>query len=454
MRERGLGFRGGMSEDLCGHGKKARWRKDVWRGVSAFMCAFLLFVVSVVPVASHEKLASEDYTLQIYGNANEDDTVDMRDVTYIKLVIFGKKPETELCDANYDGRISMLDVVQTKLIIVGKEGELTIVDSANRTVTVKKPVKKIVTLTVASTESIKILKAQDKVVGVVKYVKDNKKFFPELSKLPSVGTWYEGVDYEKIFELDPDIVITYTGYTPELEDKLKPAGIAVVRLDLYKPIKVIEEIEELGYILDKKEEAKKFIDFYEGVMETIKERVEGISEKDKPRVYHEFYTDYAGWSSGGWDMMITIAGGINIIAELPGGYGGYVEKIDKEWVVEQNPDIIIRDVYYPIPGGGYEVDDPSGLKAEREAIMNRPELAGVTAVKEGRVYAIAWDFCDTIKHFIGIAYMAKWFHPELFEDLDPKSIHQEYLTRFQGLDYDLDEHGVFVYHPEEHPDGK
>jgi iron complex transport system substrate-binding protein len=26
-------------------------------------------------------------------------------------------------------------------------------------------------------------------------------------------------------------------------------------------------------------------------------------------------------------------------------------------------------------------------------------------------------------------------------------IHQEYLTRFQGLDIDLDEKGVFVYPP-------
>ena len=66
MRERGLGFRGGMSEDLCGHGKKARWRKDVWRGVSAFMCAFLLFAVFVVPAASDEKLASEDYLSLIH----------------------------------------------------------------------------------------------------------------------------------------------------------------------------------------------------------------------------------------------------------------------------------------------------------------------------------------------------------------------------------------------------
>jgi iron complex transport system substrate-binding protein len=41
--------------------------------------------------------------------------------------------------------------------------------------------------------------------------------------------------------------------------------------------------------------------------------------------------------------------------------------------------------------------------------------------------------------------MAKWFHPELFGDLDPKAIHQQYLTDFMGIDYDLNEHGVFAY---------
>jgi iron complex transport system substrate-binding protein len=41
--------------------------------------------------------------------------------------------------------------------------------------------------------------------------------------------------------------------------------------------------------------------------------------------------------------------------------------------------------------------------------------------------------------------MAKWFHPDLFKDLDPQAIHQEYLNRFQNLDYNLDKNGVFVY---------
>jgi iron complex transport system substrate-binding protein len=34
-------------------------------------------------------LASDVDTLEIYGNANEDDTIDMRDLTYVKLIFFG-----------------------------------------------------------------------------------------------------------------------------------------------------------------------------------------------------------------------------------------------------------------------------------------------------------------------------------------------------------------------------
>ena len=46
---------------------------------------------------------------------------------------------------------------------------------------------------------------------------------------------------------------------------------------------------------------------------------------------------------------------------------------------------------------------------------------------------------------ITVAYFAKRSRPDLFKDLDPKAIHQEYLTRFLELDYDLDKHGIFLY---------
>ena len=85
----------------------------------------------------------------------------------------------------------------------------------------------------------------------------------------------------------------------------------------------------------------------------------------------------------------------------------------------------------------------------REAILNRPGFDNITAVKENRVYLITSDICDRSCNSIGIAYMAKWFHPDLLKNLDPKAVHQEYLTRFQRLDYDLDDQGVFIYPPSE-----
>ncbi|MEA1906404.1 MAG: ABC transporter substrate-binding protein, partial [Euryarchaeota archaeon] len=53
--------------------------------------------------------AASDYTLEIFGNANEDDTINMQDVTYTELIILEYRDKTELSDAKYDGKINMQD---------------------------------------------------------------------------------------------------------------------------------------------------------------------------------------------------------------------------------------------------------------------------------------------------------------------------------------------------------
>jgi len=437
MRERGLGFRGGMSEDLCGHGKKARWRKDVWRGVSAFMCAFLLFAVFVVPAASHEKLASEDYnTLKIYGNANEDDTVDMRDVTYIKLVIFGKKPETEFCDANYDGRVSMLDVVQTKLIIVGKEAKLTIVDSADRTVTVKKPVERIVPQPITLYEPIWVLGAQDKVVGVRTEAKeDDYPWLPRIQDIPAIGRRKE-LDYEKIIELKPDIVIASKKAVEEMEEKLAPAGITVVALQLVEIEKFDPEFKILAKILGKDERAEEFISWRQKHLEMVKERTEGIESKVK--VFGE-YTDVE-WGTGGkgsgLHSVITAAGGYNIAGDEVGYFG----IVDPEWVIRENPKVILLVEWTGLTG--YYIDSYEGVKQLIENAYNRTGLKETYAVKNGRVYVIDGPGVLTAcRNNIAVLYCAKWFYPEQFEDLNPEEIHREYFEEWIGVEYK----GVWAY---------
>ena len=391
-------------------------------------------------------LASGTDTLEIYGNANEDDTIDMRDLTYVKLIFFGKKPETELADAKYDGKINPLDFIQIKLIIVGKEKELTIVDSADRIVTVKKPVERAVVFEVAHPEAIQAIKATDKVVGVGKYTKKYPILLPEFSedKYPCVGTMYSP-DIEKILELRADAVILYAGsWADKYQEKFEDVGLIVLRFNCYKPGDIYaKEVTELGYILDRRDEAKELIDFHQGWMNMIKDRVEKLSETEKPRVYLEAlpYAYKAKGKGTGYNQHIELAGGNNIFGDIEGSVD-----VDPEEVIMRDPEIIIGDATH-IHIGGYDKDakDIAELKKVREDIMNRPELREVTAVKNGKVYIIT--HATVCGELITVAYYAKWFHPELFKDLDPKAIHQEYLTRFLGLDYDLDTHGVFVYPP-------
>jgi len=145
--------------------------------VFALFGIVLLCSLLLIPHVIAERMSSlSEYVLKIYGNANEDDIIDMRDVTYIKLVIFGKKPSTEFCDANYDGKVSMLDVVQTKLIIIEKAGKLTVIDALNRTETLEMPIERVViTFNVEEYLAVGMEEALRKVVGWSKYYWEGRR---------------------------------------------------------------------------------------------------------------------------------------------------------------------------------------------------------------------------------------------------------------------------------------
>ena len=428
--------------------------------IAVVLCS--VFLVAIPAIAAEQVVTQEvsatevatasegDYVLGIYGNANEDDTIDMGDVVYTKLAIFGKKPKTELCDAKYDGRINVLDVIQTKLIILGKEKELTIVDSFENIVTVKKPIKRIVVDKAPVVEMVRSVGAKDKLIGIPSY-KENMypRFYGDLYHLPSVG-YASNPDCEAILNLNPDLALMDPGKGDDpCCDVLKAAGIPVYRSYGYIRIHpklteddYIRDIKKFGYMFDTEKEAEEFSDWFYGFMDKIKDRVSRLSDDEKSRVYLEAGSSTTG-SGTSWHYCLEFAGGNNILSDISGSVA-----VDPEAVIVRNPEIIVRFD----STCNYEIDDPSEAKALKEQIMNRRGFDKVTAVKGDKVYILAFavlpHYGASPNHFfIGIAYMAKLFHPELFEDLDPEAIHQEFLTRFQRIDYDLDEWGVLVYPP-------
>ena len=415
--------------------------------IAIVLCAVFCASASGIATAVASDIFYQPGPLDVFGNANEDDTIDMRDTTYIKLVIFGKKPKTELADANNDGKVSMLDVGQTKLIILGKEKKLTFVDVDGKTATVHKPVERIVVAFSFIADGIRVLGAKDRVVGVADNILKTSTYFPELSKKPSVGS-RKDLDVEAILELDPDLVTldSRQSHTPELEDKLKGTGTDVARLGISDSPIVLEEMRILGYILDEEENARIYSEWLNECLSTIDERVSVIPENEKHTV---FLARPGGTTCGGkssYAKTVERAGGINIAAELD----EYPE-VDPEWVIKQNPDVIIGIEW----SGGYETDDVNAMKARYDVVIGKPGFECINAVKNNRVYTTWSKNVCGVSYVIGVTQFAKWLYPDLFDDLDPQALHQEYVDKFcPGLDFDVREQGIFVYHPEEHPDGR
>ena len=405
--------------------------------IAIVLCSVFLVTIPVPTIAAGQ----DDDALGIYGNANLDDCIDMRDYTYTARIICWLEDETDLADANYDGRISVADMTQIGLIILGRENELTILDdsySDRRALTIKKPLERIVVVNSYACEALRTLKSEDKIVGVGGSTAKRNEYFPELSKLPVVGD-YDSYDVEEILNLNPDILIVYGGqlfthYSADLEEKLKGTNVILMRFTFASPDTMSERMTILGYMLDKKNEAEEFIDFFEEIVNTVTKRTEGLSEDKKPKVFIESMGYTCTGATLGRHQMCTMAGGINIAADLP----GHLVEVDPEWVLEQNPDIIIWETYYEAVTG-YEIDDPSKVEAVREDLINRPAWKEMKAVKNGKFYCMH-TMMNSHRYYVGTAYMAKYFQPELFEDLDPKAINEEYLERFQGIPYK----GVYV----------
>ncbi len=405
-------------------------------GITAIM---LLFCCTLPGAAS-------DYTLGIFGNANEDDTINMQDVTYTELIILEYRDKTELSDAKHDGKINMQDVTQIELVILGKERELTLIDSADEIVTVSLPIERMVVLNTDFAEAIAVLDDRDTVVGVTHTMTEYNRLFPELSAKTDVGGW-STPDIEAILACSPDTVCVYAKWpTTEKLDNKMPDDISVIRLDFYKAETLREEMIKLGYLLNRRDRVDDYVEWHDEYIDLITGRVSDISDDETVRVFIDAgdgkgsTTSRRAYSTGtGMHDLCVIAGGVNIAEGYVEGYAD----VETEWILVENPDAIVGITYK----GGYETDDNTLMKEHYDGIMDLPGFGNVAAVQNDNVDIMSNAFAFAPHYPAALATVAKWLYPETFDDLNPMAIHQEYMDEFLGIGFDVSEHGVFVYPP-------
>jgi len=292
------------------------------------------------------------------------------------------------------------------------------------------PPGRIVSLTPIASELICIFGCIDRIVGR----DDHSTFPPALGEKPAVGSGvYRTISAKRVLDLDPDIVVTGRRVPQEEFEKIGSAGVPVVVIGTGCELEaLITNILTLGKRMAAEKKAGELVDFLERYANLIRDRTGDLNIEGKPRVYNECaFRRYITKTCTTADEVISIAGGTNI---APDEDLGRLE-VSGEWVIRSNPDVILSQVSSTSPA------TEETLLAKRDEVLERPELKGTNAVRNGRVYISHLSIRRGPRMVGYLLYLAKWFHPELFEDIDPAAVEKDMLQKFYGLDLE----GVWAY---------
>lgn len=296
---------------------------------------------------------------------------------------------------------------------------ITIVDAQEQVVKVPQPVERIVSISGALSEILSVLGASDRMIG-----RDGGTDFPPvLLELPVVAENSFRPQLEAILELQPDLIIADTMLNADNRAKLESFGIPVVVEQVSNPNRLFTAITNLGEVIGELERAKEVITFISDYESLIIDRVANVPESSKPRVFWEWNAPFkSGSKTSTTGPRITLAGGINIAEEVTGDW----PVLSGEYVWEEDPEVIIKMAS--------REDSSEVMVAHYEEIISRVGVSETSAVKNERVHVISWTVHNGIRSIVGSLHYAKWFHPELFLDLEPEVVHSELLSEFYNLD--------------------
>jgi iron complex transport system substrate-binding protein len=413
---------------------------------------FLIALLALGCLCMTVSASGMDFTLFIYGNANGDMNIDQKDIDLIEEIAAGKAAPTALADANQDGKVDNSDGEQVKAIIAGTASRITVQDAFGKPVTVKTPVERIVSLDRMIAENAQVIGIGSKIVGIDENTANRGIILPEISKVKDLGSSSEP-DIEAIVGLKPDLVAGTQYFDGELMKKLKSAGLTPLAMIYHGDIQnSLGYSKLLGYLAGSPDPANEYVDWMGGMLGSLHDKLAGLSEDEKTKVIYLYPRKNGALGSGGDDCP-TIKTlqflGANTMTKDTKDTAGKIRdtasyfEIDPEVVIEKNPEAIVMEDFDEALGYGYT--DKAAAQAELERVKGRVGFDKLDAVRNDKVYLLDVNIVSH-SNCLGALYMAKALYPDQLRDVDPYTIHQEYVTRFLKLPtLDVKKDGIFIY---------
>lgn len=308
-------------------------------------------------------------------------------------------------------------------------------DKDGKRVEVAQPVDRVISVNSGMTALICALGRGDKLVG-----RDRFSTFPRYARenVEVVAESSANCNLELVISKIPDVVVADPMFYPQHQEKLDAAGIPSYVDSTSDPERLLTLIRSMGLVLDANKEAEQLVQFVTQNVGIVDQRIARLDLEGgaKPRVFFEWHSPMeTANAETTFHKPIVQAGGINVAAGQP----VRTPEMSSEWIIQQNPDVIINRI-----SGDATLEEMERKYAE---IVSRPGWENIDAVKNNRVHIIKADVFLTFRYPVGLFYYAKWFHPDLFEDVDPEAVHRELVeTFFSEEEWEmLHRHETFVY---------
>ncbi|MFD2264040.1 ABC transporter substrate-binding protein [Lacibacterium aquatile] len=340
--------------------------------------------------------------------------------------------------------------------------QITVTDMAGRTVTLQKPAERIILGEGRQIHVLGTLDTEDPFKRVIGWrddfkINDNTSYrvyaqkWPQIEKLPLFGNpTTGGFSMEQAIALKPDLILMNFEFFKGARDTgllaaVEQAGIPMVFIDYRENTlkNTIPSTRVLGKLIGKEARAEELVAFYERETKKVTDKLAGFSGT-KPTVFIHRAAGIAEeccWTFGPGNLgeMIGLAGGENIsVGKVPGHTG----VISLEQVITSNPDVYIatgadwslsnpKNFAVPMGPGA----DPKLALDRLKGLINSSGFDQTKASKTGKAFALWHPFYNSPHNFIALQVFAKWFHPDLFKDLDPEATFKEFHAKFLPIPY-------------------
>jgi len=288
---------------------------------------------------------------------------------------------------------------QTPGITAGSDSfPLALTDARGRQVSIDSQPHRLVSLVPGFTEIVFALDLGDRLAGVTTYC----DYPAAAQEKPKIGG-FSNPSLEKIVEARPDLVLA-TDMHGQLVEQLEAMNFKVLVYNPHDIDSLLKTIAAIGTACGEAEKARALNASLTQRIDAVKVKLADLPFEKRPLVFYEVWHEPL-MTIGPNTLIkeiISLSGGRCLTASGTGEY----PSISEEWIIEQNPDIMVHSY-----GAGMD-NTPTP-----EVILNRKGWQGVNFVRNQRVIGVDSNLITRPGPRLvdAIEQLARGFYPERFK---------------------------------------